>query len=133
MGFHISLRLGSETFYPEFSRALTSCTTILIATAAPGVQQRFNAIQKFVDGAAPGTQVIYAPRPEAGQTDPLPQALHEAGMDLSIADQDGGYQRALGQDGQAHGIAIVRDIEAAPHESRHAMDDVLGRVNGSAN
>ena len=115
-----------ETFTRNFP-GLDQLHNDSIATAAPGVQQRFNAIQKFVDGAAPGTQVIYAPRPEAGQTDPLPQALHEAGMDLSIADQDGGYQRALGQGtGRRTGLqSSSRYRSRATCESRHAMDDVL--------
>lgn len=96
-------------------------------SAAPqGVQQRLNAIQKYVDGAAPGTQVVYAPRPEAGHADPLPQALADAGMNPAIADQDGAFDVVKGEDGNNHRIAIVRDVEAAPHESRHAIDDVIG-------
>lgn len=97
-----------------------------MANAPQGVQQRFNAIQKYVDGAAPGTQVVYAPRPEKGQADPLPQALHEANMELTIADQDGAFEMVDGPDGKKHPVVVVRDLEAAPHESRHALDDVIG-------
>jgi hypothetical protein len=96
------------------------------ATAPDGVKERFNAIQKFVDGAAPGTQVVYAPRPEAGQEDTLPATLQQSGINPEFADQDGFFTRVQGADGQEHRIVVVRNLEAAPHESRHAMDDVLG-------
>lgn len=95
------------------------------AAAPEGIKQRFNAIQKYVDGAAPGTQVIYAPRPATGE-DTLPASLQQSGIDPAWADQNGFTVNAPGPDGNLHRLVIVRDIDAAPHEARHAMDDVIG-------
>jgi hypothetical protein len=89
------------------------------AAANQGVQQRLNAVQKYVDGAAPGYQIVYAPKPEAGKADTLPGTLQESGISPDFAAQD-----AFTDKGKK--LIVVRDIEAAPHEARHAMDDVLG-------
>lgn len=107
-----------ESFSVQYP-GLNAEHTEAIAAATPGVQQRYNAIQKYVDGAAPGTQIVYAPKPEAGQPDTLPGTLQESGISPDFAAQDAFYDKS-------RKLIVVRDLEAAPHESRHAMDDVLG-------
>jgi hypothetical protein len=114
-----------DTFTQNFP-ALNAEHTDAMANAPVGVQQRFNAVQKFVDGAAPGTQIVYAPRPEVGHEDTLPAALQQSGINPKFAARDGFSTKVQGTDGKTHNIVVVRDMEAAPHEARHAMDDVIG-------
>lgn len=114
-----------ENFAANFP-ALDAEHNTSISQATPGVQQRVAAVQKFLDGAAPGTQVVYAPKPKAGQADALPAALEQAGIPAAYADQDGFTTTTTGPDGQPHRLIVVREIASAPHEARHAMDDVLG-------
>lgn len=94
--------------------------------AAPGVRERVNAVRSFIQGAAPGTDVFLAKDAPA-----LEQALLNAGVApdqaKAFSNTEGFFTTDLpGKDGQPRRVILARNIEAAPHESFHAVQDILG-------
>lgn len=94
--------------------------------AEPGVKTRVNALRSFVKSVFPDREFIYAARPEAGQPDPLVAQLTKLGMPEAQAKQWAGQAGVNTNDFQGKKLIIARDIEAAPHEAGHALENVLG-------
>lgn len=112
----------SNGFYP----ALDAVHQAAASVAPDGVKTRVNAIRAFVKGALPDYDFIYAgPKPAEGP-DPLVSALTKMGVPEEQANtwaaQDGITSRVLGD----HKVIIARDVDAAPHEAGHGIEDVLG-------
>lgn len=94
--------------------------------ATPGVRARLNASRQFAEGAAPGTDIFHG-RDSAS----VERALLDTGLPPETAklwsQQSGFFTTSLrGKDGQLRRVVIVRDVDAAPHEALHAVQDVLG-------
>lgn len=99
-----------------------------------GVKTRVNAVRGWVHTLWDNGEFIYAPRPEAGQPDPLVTAL------TGIRDSQGnpvvseaqaklwaGQEGVFSKDVGGRKLIIARDVESAPHEaSGHGLEDVLG-------
>lgn len=114
----------SSPNYPQFAAMHSQA----LQTAAPGVSQRVNAIRQFAKGAAPGTEVFLAPDAPTLQT-----ALESTGLSpekaKSWADQDGFFSLDLpDKSGTPRRVIIAKNVEAAPHEAYHAVQDVLGET-----
>lgn len=110
--------------FPEFD----SMHSAAIQAAAPGVRERLNAVRQFARGAAPGTDVFLAPDGPS-----LQAALEAKGLTpeqaKSWADQDGFFTLSLpDRNGQPRRVVIAKNVEAAPHEAFHAVQDVLGET-----
>lgn len=93
--------------------------------ATPAQKARLNAIRLFTNGAAPGTDVFM------GHSTTIADALMKQGVSpeqaAQFADQEGFFTVDLpGADGKAHKVIVVKDVAAAPHESFHAIQDVIG-------
>lgn len=92
----------------------------------PGVKLRLNAIRQFVKGAVPDADVFLAKDAAS-----LESALVQSGVSpeqaKTLSQQLGFFTAELpDKDGQPRRVIFARDIEAAPHESFHAIQDVLG-------
>jgi hypothetical protein len=112
--------------------SLNSAHSQAYASAPVGVQTRINAIRQFAKMAAPGTDVYYVNDKPA-----LSKALVDSGVAPATADlwskQLGFFSTDLtGKDGQQHPVLVVTDADAAPHESFHAFQDVLGEEGNRA-
>lgn len=96
--------------------------------ATPGVRARLNAVRQFAEGAAPGTDVFLA-----GDSAAAERALIETGLPPETAKRWAAQEGLLattrpGKDGTNRRIVIVRNVEAAPHEAFHAIQDVIGEA-----
>jgi len=96
------------------------------AGAEPGVKLRLNAIREFVKGAAPGTDVFLAKDAPS-----LESALVQSGVSPEQAkqwsQQEGIFTRDLpSKDGATRRVIIAKNVDSAPHESFHAIQDVIG-------
>lgn len=94
--------------------------------APPGVRARLNAVRQFVNGAGLNSDVFLAP-----DASTLERALVDSGIPTGIArqyaQQEGFFTTSLnGQDGNPRRVIIAKNVEAVPHESFHAFQDVLG-------
>lgn len=90
--------------------------------AAPeGVKERLNAVRLFLKGAAPGVDLFLTK-----DTESMKRALIEMGLSESQAtewaNQEGVFSRNL----NGRKVAIVKNIDSAPHEAKHIIQDVLG-------
>jgi len=119
---------GVNTVTPSSGQfpTLDTMHTSAIQSATPGVRTRVNAIRQFVSGAAPGTYVFLASDPAS-----MEKSLVSAGMDANeaktAANQAGYYKTFLnGRDNSPHRVILLNNVDAAPHEAFHALQDVLG-------
>ena len=114
--------------------SLDAAHSASITTAPPAVRERLNAVRQFAKGAAPGTDVFYAKDAAT-----MEKALTDAGMSpadaKSFSEQLGFFTADLpGRDGTPRRVIGITDhadsnilgVDAAPHESFHAFQDVLG-------
>jgi hypothetical protein len=105
---------------------LDSMHSDAIAAADPGVKMRLNAVREFAKRT--GTDVFLAK-----DTASLQSALEASGIDparaAQMADQEGFFTAQLpDSNGQPKRVIVAKNIEAAPHESFHAIQDVLGET-----
>lgn len=119
---------GSQTPVPSSGQfpALDAAHSAAVQTAPPGIRERLNAVRQFVAGAAPGTDVFLA-KDDAG----MEKALTDSGMspaDAKLFSQQEGFFTAElpGKDGTPRRVIGMVNVDAAPHESFHAFQDVLG-------
>jgi hypothetical protein len=103
---------------------LDSMHSDAIASADPGVKTRLNAIREFAKRT--GTDVFLAKDAPS-----LQSALEASGVEperaAQMADQEGFFTAQLpDKNGQPKRVIVAKNIEAAPHESFHAIQDVLG-------
>ncbi len=115
-------RVPSSGQFPVFD----AMHSVAYATAEPAVQHRLNAIREFVNSAVPGTDVFMARNAES-----LRQALVQAGVNeqqaRDFSAQEGFIQTNIpGRDGTLRRVIALRDVDAAPHEALHAIQEVLG-------
>jgi hypothetical protein len=96
------------------------------SAAPPGVRARLNAVRQFASGANVNTDVFLAPD---GPT--LERVLIDSGVDANTAkqfsQQEGFFTTSLpDRAGNPRRVIVARNVEATPHESFHAFQDVLG-------
>lgn len=108
--------------FPAFDAAHTQA----LAEAAPGVRERVNAVRQFVKGASPGTDVFLFDSPQA-----VENALVNVGVSpesaRALSANEGFFTADIpGRDGSTRRVILARNVEAAPHEAFHAVQDVLG-------
>lgn len=94
--------------------------------AQPGQKARLNAVRQFGTGAGLSTDVFMG-RDSAS----IERALTASGVPPATAkiwsEQLGVFTTDLvGRDGTRRRVVIVRDVDSAPHEALHAIQDVLG-------
>lgn len=97
-----------------------------LQAAAPGVRERLNAIREFAKGAAPDVDVFLAKDPAT-----LKSALEQTGVSPeqaeSMSQQNGFFTLNMpDKAGNPRRVIIAQNVESAPHESFHAVQDVLG-------
>lgn len=119
---------GSTTLTPSSGQfqALESAHRQSFDSASPGVKLRVNAIRQFAKQVAPNADVFFVSDPAA-----LKDALTQSGMSPEQADvfsqQLGFFTAELpSATGQPRRVIVARDVDAAPHESFHVIQDVLG-------
>jgi hypothetical protein len=101
-------------------------------SASPGQRTRLNAVRLFAKGAAPGTDVFMAKDSAS-----LQSALEQAGFSPDdaqhISQQEGFFSTNIpGKDGKPRRVIIAKNIDSAPHEAFHAVQDVLGEQANQA-
>lgn len=106
--------------------ALDAAHNAAFAVATPGVRARLNAVRQFVRGAAPDTDIFMG-----GDSASTEQALIQQGVSPEQAKQwasnEGFFSTSMtGADGKQRRVILVNNVDAAPHESFHAIQDVLG-------
>lgn len=93
--------------------------------APPGVKARVNAIRQFAESTAPGTDVFMA-RDAAT----MERALVASGVAPETArlwsEQNGLSTQLPDAQGNLRPVILLKDVDAAPHEAFHAIQDVLG-------
>lgn len=99
-----------------------------IQNATPGEQTRLNAIRLFAKGSAPGTDIFFAKDRTA-----LASALESSGVSAEQArlasQQEGFFTVSLpDKSGTPRRVIVSTNVEAAPHEAFHAVQDVLGEA-----
>jgi len=97
-----------------------------IRTSPPGIVERLNAVRQFVSGAAPGTDVFFV-KDDAS----IEKILLDMGMSPERAklfgSQLGFFTPELpDKNGIPRRVVVVKNIDAAPHESFHPFQDVIG-------
>ncbi len=114
---------GSDTTVPSSGSfpLLDGMHDTAMASAAPAVKTRLNAVREFARGVNPNLDVFLA-----GDAPALEKALADSGVTPEtakrFADQDGFFMT----DVNGRKVIIVRNADAAPHEAFHAVQDVLG-------
>lgn len=121
---------GVKTVTPSSGQfpALDAMHTQAIREASPGVRARLNAIREFLGGTQSGTDAYIAKDSAA-----VEQALTASGVSPATAKQ---WSKQLGfftaelpgRDGTPRRVVVMRDVESAPHESFHVIQDVLGEL-----
>lgn len=114
---------GANTVIPS-SGAFPAFDTMhneAMKAASPGVRTRLNAIREFVAGAAPETDVFMG-RDSAA----IESALKAAGVSDATAKNWAAQQGLFTADLNGRRVVVLKNVDAAPHESFHAIQDVLG-------
>lgn len=106
--------------------ALNAMHDQAMQNAAPGVAARLNAIRLFTRGVTPDTDVFLAKDPAS-----LKATLTGMGMDEATAQKYADTQGFFTADmpdknGTPRKVIVANNVDAAPHESFHAIQDVLG-------
>lgn len=118
------------------SKAANTSLAAMHATAfqalSPGQRARVNATRKFMQGAVPNADFFAAADAPA-----VKAVLMELGLSAAQADNfskaEGFFTVELpGADGNPRKVIIARNVDAAPHESFHAVQDVLGETANRA-
>lgn len=119
---------GADKVIPSSGQnpTLDTMHNAAIQTAEPAVKTRLNAIREFVKGVNPNADVYLAKDAAS-----LEQALISLGVDPAQAkttsEAQGFFDTTLpGKDGKPRRTIILREVDAAPHEAFHAIQDVLG-------
>jgi hypothetical protein len=121
---------GSNTFVGSSGQhqALEHMHIEAIKDATPAVKTRVNAIREFLKGTGANTDVFLAKDPAS-----MEKALVDSGIKpdqaKTFADQEGFVLTNLpGKDGKPRRVILANNIDAAPHEAFHAIQDVLGET-----
>lgn len=120
---------GSDQYVPPSGKVDQNFENMHIdalKTATPAVRTRLNAVREFLKGSNADTDVFLAKDAPS-----LAKALTQAGMDAQSAktasEQEGFFQANIpGKDGTPRRVIFARNVDAAPHEAFHAIQDVLG-------
>jgi len=125
---------GSDVVTPSSGKlpSLDAMHADAIQNAPPAVQTRLNAIRQFLKGSHTDTDVFLAK-----DAPTLERNLLNAGLSPDQARQfsqtEGFFVTALPDaSGQPRNVIIARNVDAAPHESFHAIQDVLGETANQA-
>lgn len=115
---------GNQTFTPGTGTIpeLENMTRAAFPQLTPGQKIRFNAFRDLLKGANPNADIFVSPNSEA-----TIQTLTQLGYDQANA-QRLGSQGGVTLDINGHRVAIVdiANFDSAPHEARHAMENVMG-------
>jgi hypothetical protein len=122
--YGVSVQTPSSGNFPAFDAMHATAYN----AAPPGVRARLNAVRQFASGAKVDTDVFLAP-----DSATLEKALLDSGIDAENAraasQQEGFFTTSIpGANGQPRRVIIARNVEATPHESFHAFQDVLGEA-----
>lgn len=120
---------GSDNYVPPSGKVDQNFENMHIdalKTATPAVRTRLNAVREFLKGSNADTDVFLAKDAPS-----LAKSLEQAGMDPQSAktasEQEGFFQANIpGKDGTPRRVIFARNVDAAPHEAFHAIQDVLG-------
>lgn len=120
--YGVNTPVASSGNFPAFDAMHSTA----FQNAAPGVRARLNAVREFVKGAGDGTDVFLAPDKAT-----LEKTLVDAGVPAdtakTFAEQEGFFTASLrDRSGKPRRVIIANNVEATPHESFHAIQDVLG-------
>lgn len=125
---------GSDKVIPSSGQlpGLDAMHADAIQNATPAVQTRLNAIRQFLKGSHADTDVFLAKDAPS-----LENTLTQMGLSPEQARQfsqtEGFFVTDLpGANGQPRRVIIARNVDAAPHESFHAIQDVLGETANQA-
>jgi hypothetical protein len=99
-----------------------------IKNSTPAVKTRLNAIREFLKGSHADTDVFLAKDPAS-----LQKALTDSGIPpeqaKTFSEQEGFFTANLpGKDGKSRRVILATNVDAAPHEAFHAIQDVLGET-----
>lgn len=121
---------GSDIRTPSTGNfpALATAHDAAYNSAGRGIQRRINAVRQYQAGIDPNSEFFNVPEPKEGETDTLPQILEGMGLPADWANHAGATPTdpIRGADGNLHRIIITRNVDAAPHEATHQMDNVIG-------
>lgn len=120
---------GSDTYVPSSGKVDATFETMhadALKAATPAVRTRLNAVREFLKGSNADTDVFLAKDSLS-----LAKALEQAGMnsqDAKTASEQAGFFQATipGKDGTPRRVIFARNVDAAPHEAFHAIQDVFG-------
>lgn len=122
---------GGNTILPSSGQfpILDQAHSAAMQAVQPGVRTRVNAIRDFIRQVAPGVSDMFLFKSKEDMSASLQQMGMEKGAADAAADNLGFFSMDMpGKDGQPRKVILARDIEAAPHESGHLLQDVLGEV-----
>ena len=116
---------GATPSNPNFP-ALSAMNAQAVQSAPPGVVQRLNAIRQFTKGLNGNVDVFYGADPAS-----IESALVQSGVapdQAKTLSQQNGFTsfQVPDKSGTPRTLIVARDIESAPHESFHAIQDILG-------
>ena len=106
--------------------------------ATPAVREHVNAVREFLKGVGSDADVFLADPTHVRTADDgrvvntdIEKALLDSGYDPAYAElagkQSGFFEKQMpGKDGQQRRAIVLADADAAPHEAKHAFQDVLG-------
>lgn len=122
--YGVATPTASSGNFPRFDQMHSAA----YSSAPPGVRARLNAVRQFASGAKVNTDVFLAP-----DAPTLERALLDSGVDAATAktfsQQEGFFTTSLpDRAGNPRRVIIARNVEATPHESFHAFQDVLGEA-----
>jgi len=128
--------VGTSGDLPIFDRMHNAA----YSSASPAVREHMNAVRQFLKGIGGDTEAFMA-NPENVRTaadgrvvnTDIEKALIDSGYDAATAEdwakQNGMFTKEFavpGKPGQTKRVIIVADADAAPHEAKHAFQDVIG-------
>lgn len=120
---------GSKTEVPSSGKHIQSFDDMhaeAYKIAPPAVKEHVNAVRQFLKGAAPDKDLFFGKDKLAMKKSLLDSGMSEANAEL-YSNQLGFFTAEIpGKDGMPRGIIGVINMDAAPHESFHAFQDVLG-------
>ena len=121
--------IQSNGFFPSLDKVHVSETLKL----TPGEQARVNAMRAFVRMFDPNAEVFFSGADKAAYLEALRQAGASENILRGAANSEGMFTASLADaQGNKRRLITFSDIEAAPHEVKHAMDDVMGHAAARA-
>jgi hypothetical protein len=120
---------GVDKYVPPSGQVDSSFENMHIAAtkdASPAVKVRLNAIRQFLKGSHADADVFLA-KDSASLENTLKQNGVSDAQAKTLSQQEGFFTANIpGKNGGTRRVIIARNVDAAPHEAFHAIQDVLG-------